>query len=48
MFNHDTRHEGSQVLKGVKYIMRTEVMFKVIRGTENSKKIFMRYHIFSV
>jgi hypothetical protein len=27
VFNHDTLHEGTQVITGTKYIMRTEIMF---------------------
>ena len=28
IFNHDTFHEGTPVLSGVKYLLRTEVMFR--------------------
>ncbi len=28
LFNHDTRHEGEVITKGIKYILRTEVVFK--------------------
>ncbi|KAI6647682.1 hypothetical protein LOD99_8647 [Oopsacas minuta] len=28
IFNHDTFHEGTPVLKGVKYLLRTEMMFR--------------------
>ena len=27
VFNHESYHEGSKVLKGTKYIVRTEIMF---------------------
>ena len=27
VFNHDTLHEGMEVISGTKYIMRTEIMF---------------------
>src|SRR5690349_16586344 len=36
IFNHDTRHEGEQVSKGVKYIMRTEIMFKRTSGAPSA------------
>src|SRR5690606_5025335 len=28
LFNHDTLHEGKEVLSGTKYLLRTEVMFR--------------------
>ena len=28
IFNHDTLHEGLPVTSGVKYILRTEIMFR--------------------
>jgi hypothetical protein len=28
VFNHDTRHEGEVVKGGIKYIIRTEIVFK--------------------
>ena len=28
IFNHDTLHEGLPVIEGVKYIIRTEIMYR--------------------
>ncbi len=28
IFNHDTLHEGQPVIKGTKYIIRTEIMYR--------------------
>jgi len=32
IFNHDTLHEGSEVLTGTKYIMRTGIMFRRVEN----------------
>ena len=38
IFNHDTLHAGEEVTSGVKYLLRTGIMFKQIEDLADPKK----------
>ena len=40
VFNHDTLHEGEKVVKGVKYIMRTSIMFRQVEDLRDPARPF--------
>ncbi|ETO27919.1 P4Hc domain-containing protein, partial [Reticulomyxa filosa] len=39
LFNHDVWHEGAKVAKGVKYILRTDLMFKRLSFEKSPQRI---------
>jgi len=52
IFNHDVLHEGSVLLSGIKYIMRTEIMFRRIsfsselQTTNNSEEYYTALNLY--